>query len=179
MQNFVEKMLENFSPKLSEEYLQIVLEREKEAQELLEKVKDTSPEFYKKLCKLRGLLSEYWKHFLHDRYYEGFLCGVLSGTESGGLYGGKGFAPLRGGIAGSHGEYWESRATADADSRYDLERLHLENSLGGEYARIADRLDQCLSERHCMEDEAYWDEGMRTGIAVGKDAAELLGMFIK
>ena len=108
---------------------------------------------------------------------------LLVGEESALLidtgYGGKGFAPLRGGIAGSHGEYWESRATADADSRYDLERLHLENSLGGEYAQIADRLDQCLSERHCMEDEAYWDEGMRTGIAVGKDAAELLGMFIK
>lgn len=179
MQNFAEKMLKNFSPQLSEKELQTVLEREKEAQELLEQAKETSPEFYKKLCRLRELLLEYWKQFLQDRFYEGFLCGLLSGTESCGLYGGRGFAPLKGGIAASHGEYWESRATRDADDRYDLERMNLQNTFGSKCVQIADRLDVCISERHCLEDEVYWDEGMRTGIAVGKDAAELLGMFMK
>ena len=173
MQKTIEKLLKNFDPPLSREQRAAAAENRNQAAELLNRASERSAKLYKKLGELQALLAEQQTAYLTDRFTEGLLCGLLAGLEMLGGFGdadGTGSAPIRQNAANPHGKYYRSKEVKAAESKSARFKKALEKEFRRDKETIAELCE--YMENACIcEESAYRNEGMRTGLDLGINAA--------
>ena len=179
MQKTIEKLLKNCAPPVSRAQGAALLKFRKDTVALLDEVAARSARLYKKLQALRSLLARQWVLYLKDRFAEGLLCGILAGLETFRGFGkldGRGFKPLRQNVSESHGKYYQSEEHKRAAAKSERMIKKLEKDFKQKTETIQ-KLCDCMENVSFVEEAAYWDDGMRTGLDVGVNAALYLNQF--